>query len=300
MIDDKITPKDQQPPLSPEEQLYLRQQLFTLLARQTKAYTAGDSSSVPIEIAGELLHSICFTLHILPEEASSYRPLLHQDLGALLSAGMQELQRKMEDSKTLWTALCTHLPPVTNIAMTDTLKSIGTFWKRYDYRFFAHEIPCDIDYQLSQPVPEQLQGIDYVHEYLKRMAIENDFLRLFREEAVIPLLRAYCPDYNGLLINLYEPVVTNAAGLALLQKEVTPLSISPDDRSRLHQLFFPMTQNEIRDTLSWGADQLAKALHIHTPAAKEYLRTCIIQLTPRILSARDHGDLSHIFLTAKT
>lgn len=66
-----------EPPLSPEEQLLLQQQLLSLLARQTAHYTAGDSSSVPVETAERLLRSICFTLHIHPEsDSGEYRALL--------------------------------------------------------------------------------------------------------------------------------------------------------------------------------------------------------------------------------
>jgi len=54
----------------------------------------------------------------------------------------------------------------------DTLTNIDFFFKRYDYHFFAHEIP-DIFYQLNQPVPQELQGIEYVNEYLSRLLKEN-------------------------------------------------------------------------------------------------------------------------------
>jgi hypothetical protein len=73
-------------------------------------------------------------------------------------------------------------------------------------------VPCDIDYQLCRPVPEDLLGVEYVNEYLRRVVLENDFLRRFPKEPVIKLLENYCPDYRGLLINLYEPVATNALG----------------------------------------------------------------------------------------
>lgn len=289
-----------EPPLSPEEQLLLQQQLLSLLARQTAHYTAGESSSVPVETAERLLRSICFTLHIHPEsDSGEYRALLGQDMGVLLARGIEQLQQKLADGQALWTALVTHLPPVTNIALRDTLQSIGTFWGRYDLRFLAQEIPCDIDYQLARPVPETLQGVDYVNRYLQHLAIESDFLCRFRKEALVPLLRAYCPDYNGLLINLYEPAAANAVGLALLGESPEMLDIAPEVRGELEELFAHQTKQEIRETLAAGARQLADMLAIQSPMAREYLRGCTEDLAPRIATARDHGGLSGIFLSAR-
>lgn len=302
-MDDIIAQTGQQgiePPLSPEEQLLLQQKLLSLLARQTARYTAGDSSSVPVETAERLLRSICFTLQIQPESCSGeYRALLNQDLGVLLVRGMEQLQQKLEDGQALWTALVTHLPLVTNIALNDTLQSIGTFWKRYDLRFFAQEIPCDIDYQLARPVPETLLGIDYINRYLQHLAMESDFLHHFRKEALVPLLRAYTPDYYGLLINLYEPAAANAVGLALLGQRPDELDIPPDARGELEELFAHKTMQEIRETLAAGARQLADMLAIQSPMAREYLRDCAKDLAPRIATTRDHGGLSGIFLSAR-
>ena len=289
-----------EPPLSPEEQLIFEQKLLSLLARQTARYTAGDSSSVPVETAERLLRSICFTLHICPEsDSGEYRALLGQDMDVLLVRGMEQLQQKLEDGKKLWTALVTHFPPVTNIALRSTLQSIGSFWKRYDIRFFAQEIPCDIDYQPAKPVPETLLGIDYVNRYLQHLAVESDFLHHFRKEALVPLLRAYTPDYYGLLINLYEPAAANAVGLALLEQRPEGLDIFPASRGKLEELFTQKTRQEIRETLAAGAGQLAGMLAIQSPMARKYLRDCAEDLAPRIAAARDHGGLSGIFLSVR-
>ena len=48
--------------ISDEEKEIIQIKLWELLGKVTERYTMGDSSSVPIEIAEELLKSICFLL----------------------------------------------------------------------------------------------------------------------------------------------------------------------------------------------------------------------------------------------
>ena len=112
----------------------LEAQLLSLLAWQARLFTAGDSTSLPEETARSLLESV-------------------------------------EYGKRLWLAACERLPPVENRSMQDTLRGIGTFFRRYDVRFFAHEIPCDIDYQLAIPVEPEQKGVDYVNRYLERLTL---------------------------------------------------------------------------------------------------------------------------------
>ena len=48
--------------LTADQTLTIQRQLYLLLARQTQKYTSGESSSIPEELAAELLDSICFCL----------------------------------------------------------------------------------------------------------------------------------------------------------------------------------------------------------------------------------------------
>ena len=93
--------------------------------------------------------------------------------------------------------------------MRDTLRSIGGFWRRYDPRFFAQEIPCGTDYQLALPVPPEQQGVDYVVTYLAHLAVENRFLQRYPRKVLCPVWEVYCPHYRQEVLNLFEPVGFN-------------------------------------------------------------------------------------------
>ncbi len=257
--------------------------LWRLLAARTERYTMGDSSSVPVETAQELLTSICFTLGLyLKENGGSLQMLAESDLNELLGAGFKILEERLELGKRLWQAACLTAPEIENISCRDTLQGIGSFFRRYDYRFFAHQIPCDIDYQLSQPVPDTLLGIEYLNEYLRRILIENHFLRRFDRKLVIRLLTSFCPDYKGLLINLYEPAAVNALGLALIGGDPFLLDIDDAGRARLAALLTPLPERTVRSALKRAAEVLCRALDIRDAAAQHYLTRTAENLYPRI------------------
>ena len=120
--------------LTADQTLTIQRQLYLLLARQTQKYTSGESSSIPEELAAELLDSICFCLE---QHEAGLHVLLHQDGMEALTEGIRRVGRKQVRSSIAWQQVCNHLPPVENQSMLDTLGGIGTFWKQYNPRFFC-------------------------------------------------------------------------------------------------------------------------------------------------------------------
>ncbi len=291
---DLIIPGDDT--LSPEELQILQVKLWGLLGERTGRYTMGDSSSVPVELAQELLTSICFTLGIyLKEIGETQKLLVSADLSQLLKVGIRIIESQIETGKQLWQAACLSAPEIENIAYRDTLKSIGKFFKRYNRHFLAHQIPCSIDYPLCDPVPEQTMGIEYINEYLRRILMENDVLRRFDPCLTIRLLEGYCSDYRELLINLCEPVVTNAVGLVLIGGDPLPLEILDTHCARLAEIFVPLSEPEARRVLHEAAGRLCRMLNVENTVEQTYLVHLAAELAPRIFAALPYGNLNGVF-----
>ena len=284
--------------LSDEERITVQMKLWQFLGRQTQLYTFGDSSSIPVETAQELLESICFTLDAYVKAfGSAPKLLVTEKLDALFEGGLKIIEAKIGEGKRLWQAACLSAPDIENISFRDTLRSIGGFWKRYDHRFLAHQIPCDIDYQLCRPVSENDQGVAYVNEYLRRVLTENGILRLFDRDLVVRLLERYCPDYKELLINLCEPVIVNAVGLALIDECPLALQISDADGSNLVELFEHLSESEARLALMEAARRFCDQAGITDGFTHEYVARTAADLYPRISAVLPSGDLSGIFIS---
>ena len=283
--------------LTPEERLGLRERLYPLLRRLVLQFTSGESSSVPVEAAQALLESLLFCLEQgLQAGEKDWRALLSEDPEEIYRAGLCLLEDKLAYGERLWQEVGANLPPVEDRSMLDTLRSIGGFWRRYDCRYAAQETACDIDYQLCLPVPEILRGVDYVNSYLERLAWENRLLCRFSKDALETVLNRYCRDYRGLLVNLYEPAVTNALGRVLLGKNLDALTISPEDCGRLEGQLTHLSRTGLEELLSRTAERLSDQLGLGNRRERAYLRACAGGLAPRIALVRDTGGLPGIFL----
>lgn len=265
--------------------------LWELLSRRAKLY-AIDSSSVRVETAQDLLSSICFLLHLYLQEHQL--PLQHllevKSLDTVYDAALETGREKICFGKTLYHEVCESTPPIENISLIDTLREIGQFFKTYNVYFFAQQADCCIDYQLCNAVPETLVGIEYICEYLQRLLMEDHFLTHFSTENIIALLKVYCPDYKGLLINLYEPVFTNALCLALLGKPIFGLNMTPTQKSELLKLTMGLSEVQTQELFH----QAAKTISLKAdadPAETAYAMQAAAELYPRFHAVSEGGSL---------
>ena len=266
----------------------MQAKLFALLARQVRNYTKGESDSVPVETAQALLDSICFTLGLdLEDPGERGRELLARDLAKELTSRRERLRGEMVRGNILWVSLCRALPPVKNRAVQDTLRSIGGFWRRYDFVYLAQEIPCDIDYQLALPVPERMQGVRYVKEYLRRLSMENHFLRRYTWADLVAVLERYHPWYQEEVCNLFLPVAVNALGKALLGAAPVPLTMTEGEREALAQRFRDRTKEEIFSQLAAAARTLAGG----EENTASYLTACARDLAGRLFALEGSGTV---------
>ena len=306
--------------------------LWELLDEQIKKYTMGDSTSVRIETGEELFRSIAFSIALHLKTTGEYNKLRRDGIRATFSDSKKTLLEAIEEGKRLYQTAYSGKLTLGNIAYDETLQNIDKFFKWYDYRLFAHQIPCDIDYLLCHPIAENKFGIQYINCYLETIIIENSFCSLFEERELIKLLNSYCADYKELLINIYEPVATNVIGFGLLnkyltshktakgcnasleyqkhvdssenvelsdsQKCITSLNISRNDRQDIFQKFSSLDNQQAIELLTNTARNIARLLGLNSDEHK-YLEELAKSLYPRIKVATSHKNLEGLFLSYK-
>jgi hypothetical protein len=278
--------------LTDEERRLAQGKLWRLLADRARRYTQMDSSSVPVETAQELLASVLFTLI---EASATTKVLAGADAQVLFDDGLRIIEEKVEQGRGLWRVACLSAPDIENLSYRDTLRNMGDSFQHYDWRYFAHRFDCSIDYQLCRPVPESLQGIEYINEYLRRLLAENSILRRFDRDLTVRLLMSCCPDYRELLINLCEPAVTNAIGLSLIGKNSLALDISRADREKITETLAPRSEKQARAALSQAAEDFCRAAALTDEFTCSYISLMAGDLYPRLAAALGAGELSGVF-----
>lgn len=179
----------------------------TLMAHICMLYTCSESSSVSEFEAYELAESALYVLGLTNDTADETIDLLSSDdVIATWTRKRTELEARIPRVMELWQRVVATMPRIRNIALRDTLANIGHLPQTYDTFFAAHEVPVSIDYPLTKPVSERLKGLDYVEAWLTQLLEEAQFLARFDVDEMTAYLDAWCPDYRGLLINLYNPI----------------------------------------------------------------------------------------------
>lgn len=263
------------------------------MAKRVALYTSGESSSVPAETAQELLASLLCTLGLDADDLAikAIIRLLAEGVDAAFARGMKEMAGKVEAFPALWEKACFSIPLLESRALKDTLNSMKTLTQRYDYRFFAHSLTCDIDYPLCHPVPDSYQGIDYATEYLERILIESELINCFDLKRCKSLLDAVSPEYGELLINLYEPVATNALGCILSQEPLARLCLSDSGREAIAREFAALSPTSAKERLNEAALALCDRLGLRSPASRGYVCALSASLYPRLRSLAAGGGL---------
>lgn len=281
------------PQLTVAQQERLMPKLLAFLARRTMRYTMEDSSSVPVETAQALMQSILFTLGFAGVEPEA---LLNCPMEQAFDLGLRAIEDELEFCRDLYDRVRQTAPPLNSLSYWDTIAGIGSFFQRYDYRFFAQLIPCDIDYQLVCAVSEQCRGVEYIRTYLERLHMENQILAQFDAALVKSLLVQFCPEYEALLVNLCEPVLANAIGLGLVEAEIGALTVTEDQRRVITELLDEKGDDAAKDLLVQGAQYMCTKLGLFDPACIEYAADFAATLWPRIQVAAQAGTLQNVFL----
>lgn len=267
--------------------------LWELLGRRTLRYTMADSSSVPRETAGELFESILFSIDLAL--ASGAPSPESGNLDALLEFSWDVIEARLNEAKRLLHRAESSVPLAAAEAQNGTLEEIKAFFRRYDFRFFAHQIPCSVDYPLCLPVSENLRGVEYIREYLHRLTVENDFCLRPDQNAVLSLALYHCRDDLSMPVNLYGLTAANAIACGLLGEPAYALNVSDAGRKLLLRKFQNTSPEETPRLLRSSSLTVCRELKIQDPAQREYLADASAHLAPRVLAASEAGDLAGIF-----
>ena len=262
-------------PLTPQQQKRLSIELYGLLGSQVKSYHAhyhmGENSSVPTEVAQELLESIRYTL----DAAGGYLP--GEPIEGQLARGQVALEKELAETEELFRLVRATAPEWQSQCRWEALEHMGRFLRKYDVRHFAHRGPGEPDYPLLWQLPD-LRGIQYAKAYLHCLWLENQILDAL--PGAEGLLELAPPGYWEAPQNLCEQPLWNAMAKALTGADLEPLWLSDGERGAL--------AGDVRERLDWAMTQVCDALRL--PAdLRQYAHGAVTSLRPRLNAANGNA-----------
>ena len=261
--------------------------LYSLLSAQCKSFTGGQSSSLSVETVEALLSSICFSLSCFANKYGQ-NALLKIPPEKALEGARDILKKRIQLCKTLYLTLLRLPFQPDNVSYRDTVNGMENFFKKYDYYFFADQVPCDIDYQLCLQVNENLWGVEFLTEYIKRLICEGRFCGAFQRYEITALLANFGSRNNELLINVFTPVLSNALGRVLLGNDISTLEVTPDGIEKLFSMFAGLKYEEALPIVDKASKLLCSRVGFSGYNA-EYVTESARTLIPRICRCDPKG-----------
>lgn len=272
-------------PLSPEQQQKIMGQMYGLMGKQVQSYHKhrhmGSNSSVPIELAQELMASIEYTINLI---GGVYA---YNNVKEALRLGQELLESKLSKAKSMLELVRGTAPQWQTECRWEALRYLQHYLEHYDHLHLAHRGPDDLFYPILISPPEGIQGIDRCLFYLNILWIENQIMAGVPEEVLEPF-------WNHLPIaalNQCEYLLINGIGKALLDSGLAPLTFEPEDHIQLLSAIKGATE----ETLKAAAVRLCQWLALKDAHARQYVEAAVSPLT-MWLGSNVPGNFENLFL----
>ena len=273
-------------PLSPEEQQRVMNQMYLLMGKQVQSYHKhrhmGSNSSVPVELAQELMESIEYTIGLV---GGVYA---HRNIGEALVLGQEILESRLSKAKSMLELVNGTAPQWQTECRWEALRYLRHYLEQYDYLHLAHEGPDDLFYPILISPPEGIRGIDSCLFYLNILWIENQIMAGVPEDA----LEQFWDKLPAATLNQCEHLLINGIGKALLRTGIDPLIFETEEYMKIIVAMMSATEEKLRD----AAKLLCEWLNLKDENARMYVESVVPQLTMWIGDNIRGGNLENIFV----
>lgn len=276
---------------------YEAEELLPLVAKLTRKYTSGESSSVPYETARMLMEAV---LYCIREGEEGERLSLMPEGGGYVPAsslywqGYERVIEKTKKAREMYDLLIKDFEDYGCRNYYNTvIKGLPQFFLRYDARFCPQDHLLTLDYP-SMERDDGLCGIDKIHQYISGLCIEKRFLGIFERGAVAGLLQRTMTDYELIYFdNICYQVLLLSLGCMIAGEPVARLKVSGEGLNAVRE-FFDSTDSE-------SAENKISALivmltgRLGDEEMKEYFLKTSHEYAVRIVNAAGVNGLSGVF-----
>ena len=273
-------------PLSPEEQQRVMNQMYLLIGKQVQSYHKhrhmGNNSSVPVELAQELMESIEYTIGLV---GGVYA---HRNIEEALVQGQEILESKLSKAKSMLELVNGTAPQWQTECRWEALRYLRNYLERYDYLHLAHKGPEDLFYPILISPPEGIQGIDSCLFYLNILWIENQIMAGISDD----VLESFWDRLPEATLNQCEHLLINGIGKALIGTGLAPLTFEPDEHMQLIVSMLEATEEKLKT----AATLLCQWLNLKDENARMYVEAVIPQLSMWIGGNIRTGNMDNLFL----
>lgn len=273
---------------------YSMEELLPLLEKQIRRYTMGDSTSVPYDKARQLMGSIIYNINGAFEEEDM--PVTEMGISPqqAFELGLKKKKEKLKEAEGLCRKIQGDFCSYGNRCYVETvIKGMKAFFDYYSLEFDALNSIITLDYPLIGSAIK-LQGVDLIYEYLKKIELEQLFLRGFDSYRVERMLYAYDRKYKDGIFNVCSVALRSSLGMVLA-------GASPFGTMNEHILecimakFLGKTREELESMLENALGYIIDSEYGKNVRLYEYLHGDLAYLAFEVEMEVDSGSLEAAF-----
>ncbi len=243
-------------------------------------YTFGESSSVKVEVAENIMRSIYYVMDAyLAQEETPYESLTQlEDMGVqkVYEEGLVYLRGMVKSCKEQYEKVKENSLELDVIAYKDTIiGGLGSFFKLYNVLFCAHDIMCSIDYPLAVD-DMSIEGVLYIKQYLENMDFENRVCQCFSIKDIERLLENYGAlyklDYREALINVFEIVMNNYIFCLMVGHKNRELQMTKIQYDVINTTLSQLDDLQVRTVVDDLFERVVIELEIQDNRVENYIR----------------------------
>lgn len=279
----------------------VQNQILDILKEKIRYYTKDESSSVKVEVAERIMLSIYYTLGLFLKKIGSIKEAVvlikNKGIRYLFNNGEKILKARVDECSKLLKYIQETKIMTKNYAYIDSVDyGIPLFFKDYDIDYGSHETVGSIDYPLAND-EMKLVGIEYIEEYLRKIALENKFCSFFDILEIEALLKGFKKNSNEMLINIFQLVLTNYLGCILLGKIGKSLEITEQDRKYLKNIINKESHEEFEKIILMAAKKACEELVIEDINLIKYINNTVFKIILEIKNNIKTNTLENVFIT---
>lgn len=262
--------------ISDEDIKNMQIQIFELLDERVYKYNGTESSSIRKEIMEQINTSNYYTISLYlktfknPDDAVNM--LKTKGLKEAYYNGRKRINRLLNIIKVMYIKVKQNKLKTKNTTYNNTIfGGIQGFLKIYDPDFNAQDMKITADYPLYNNLIGKQEGVEFINKYVNSLYIENQFCNLFPSENIEHLLNGYSPEYEDLVINIFEIVLLEAIACKLVGRDIKDLELNECEFRQICDMFNGKSKVEIQAHIENAYKEIQEELFPQNKELQKYI-----------------------------
>lgn len=267
---------------------YTLEELIPVVAKLSRKYTSGESTSVTYERANSLMEAV---LYCIGECECGNTPAVRSGLSAeeAYRLGYEKIVARVKRTRENYNDMIVHFCAYGNENYCDTVtKALPVFFLYYDARFEPQKNVITLDYPTLQPVGDA-SGIRAIEKYVAYIGLEQKFMGTFPEEYVSDILRKFHKSYEKLFCNVCSILLRHILGRMLAGTETGSL-----EYERLKEIVNRYSKEQLKAVLDTMICGMVREKWKNDTELEEYLKADTADFTAELVTAAESDSLCNV------